>query len=133
MRRSLQPRFALALAALMLALAFVPSAAQARGGGDDARVSADCARGASGELRLKGDDGAIEVELRIDTRRRGARWSVALVHERRVAWRGSARTRSDGSLRIRRTLPDYPGADEISVRASGPRGVSCLAMATLEG
>jgi hypothetical protein len=116
--------------ALVSALAVPAPAALAR---DDVRVAADCGRGASGELRVEGDDGAIEVELRIDTRRRGARWSVALVHERRVAWRGSPRTRSNGSLRIERTLPDYPGADEISVRASGPGGVSCQATATLSG
>lgn len=128
MRRPLPHLLAAALALTAPALAAAPAASA----GDDARVRADCARGADGELRLKGDDGTIEVELRIDTRRAGARWSVARVHERRVAWRGSVRTRSNGSLRIRRTLPDYPGADEIAVRASGPRGVSCLATATLE-
>ncbi|MDW5598353.1 hypothetical protein VSS74_28600 [Conexibacter stalactiti] len=133
MRRPLPLPHLLAAALALTAPALALAAAPAARAGDDARVSADCARGADGELRLKGDDGKVEVELRIDTRRGGAHWSVALVHERRVAWRGSARTRSNGSLRIRRTLPDYPGADEISVRASGPRGVSCLATATLEG
>lgn len=119
---------------LLLALAVLASApAVAHADDDEARVSATCGRGADGELRLKSDDGRIEVELRIDANRRGARWSVALVHERRVAWRGSPRARSDGSLRLRRTLPDLAGADEVAVRATGPRGLSCQATATLSG
>jgi hypothetical protein len=125
------PRTVLAvLAVLMLALA-VPSAALARGG-DDVRVSGSCGRGASAELRLKADDGAIEVELRVRRTQAGERWSVALVHERRVAWRGAATTnRSRDGFRIRRTLANYPGADEISARATNPRGLTCQATAIL--
>lgn len=116
---------------LLLALACVlPAPALAR---DDARVEASCGRGASAELRAEADDGAIEVRLRIDGRRSGERWRIALVHERRVAWRGTARTRGGGSLRIRRTLPDFAGADEITARATGPRGVTCTAVTRLEG
>jgi len=118
------------LAALVLAAA-LPPPALARGG-DDVRVSGSCGRGASAELRLKGDDGTIEVELRVRRGRAGERWSVALVHERRVAWRGRATTRGDG-FRIRRTLPNYPGADEIAVRATNPRGLTCQTTATLRG
>ncbi|HEX7292328.1 MAG TPA: hypothetical protein VF250_14500, partial [Conexibacter sp.] len=59
-------------------------------------------------------------------------WRVALVHERRVAWRGTATTssRRDG-FRVRRTLPDFAGADEVSARAVSPRGLTCQATATL--
>jgi hypothetical protein len=64
--------------------------------------------------------------------RGGERWRVVLVHERRVAWRGRARTRQgDGSFRIRRSLPDFGGADQIAVRASGPRGNTCAATGLL--
>src|SRR5215218_2781030 len=96
-----------AVLAIVLALA-APSVAAARGGGDDVRVTGSCGRGASAELRVKGDHGAIEVEYRVRRGRSGERWSVALVHERRVAWRGRATTSdsSDG-FRIRRTLPNY--------------------------
>jgi len=101
--------------------------------GDEARVEATCGRSAEAELRLKARDGTIEVELRIDGERRGERWRVVLVHERRVAWRGTARTRSSGDLRIRRSLPNYDGADQVGVLASGPRGVRCEASAVLGG
>lgn len=127
------PRAAPLALAAALVLALTPAPAAARGGGDDeARVGGVCAGGASAELRLKADDGAIEVELRVERRRRGERWRVVLVHERRVAWRGSARTSGSG-FRIRRTLPDFEGADEISAVASGPRGARCEASATLGG
>jgi hypothetical protein len=114
---------------VLLAL-LVPAAALARD--DEARVEASCGRGVSAELRAEADDGAIEVELRIDSRRRGERWRISLVHERRVAWRGTGRTRGGGALRVRRVLPDYAGADEVAARATGPGGVTCTATAQLE-
>lgn len=120
------------LAALLLALA-LPSAAAARGGGgDDVRVAASCGRGASAELRLKQDHGAIEVEYRVRRGHGGERWSVVLVQERRVAWRGGATSEGDG-FRIRRTLPDFAGADEITARATNRRGLTCQATGVLRG
>jgi len=116
----------------VLAALALPAPALARGGGDDVRVAGSCGRGASAELRVKGDHGAIEVEYRVRRGRSGERWSVALVHERRVAWRGRATTSgSNDGFRIRRTLPNYAGADEITARASGPRGLTCTATAVL--
>lgn len=128
-------RPALILSLVLVALAAPASASAKHGGGgdDEARVTATCGSGASGELRVKAKDGTIELELRIDSRRSGERWRVALVHERRVAWRGTVRTRGGGDLRVRRNLPDFGGADEITTLASGPRGVSCQATAVLSG
>jgi hypothetical protein len=124
------PRRPLALAA---ALALVlPAPALARGGGDQVRVSGSCGRGASAELRAREHHGAIEVEWRVRRGRDGERWSVVLVHERRVAVRTSVRTRGSG-LRVRRDLPDYAGADQITARASGPRGLTCSATAVVQG
>jgi hypothetical protein len=114
-----------------LVLALVPAAALARDG-DDVRVRGSCGRGAASELRLKADHGAIRVEFRLDADR-GRRWSVVLVHERRVVWRGRARTRSGGGFRLRRSVPDFGGADRVTVRASGPRGNTCSATGVLTG
>lgn len=123
-------RSCLAAALAALALLAAPSPALAR---DDVRVAGSCGRGASAELRAEADDGRIEVELRVRRARSGERWRVAIVHERRVAWRGRARTRGGRGLRVRRELPDYRGADQVVVRASGPRGLTCTASATLPG
>lgn len=121
-------RTVLAVALALAALA-APTPALARGGGDDVRIAASCGRGASAELRLKADHGAIEVEYRV-RRDRSERWSVVVVHERRVDWRGSASTHGSG-FRVRRTIPNFAGADEVTVRASSPRGLTCQASAVL--
>ena len=113
----------------MIAALALPSAALARG--DDVRVAGTCGRGASAELRLKSDHGAIEVEYRVRRGRSGERWSVTLVHERRVAWRGRATTSGGDGFRVRRTLPDFAGADEITARATNARGLTCQATGVL--
>jgi hypothetical protein len=123
------------LAALCVALAlFAPAPALARGGGDDVRVTGTCGSGATSKLRLRAKDGAIQVEFEVKTKRGGQRWGVVLVHERRVAWRGHLRTRSgSGSFRVRRSIPDFGGADQVTARASGPRGNTCQATGVLTG
>jgi hypothetical protein len=122
-------RGALIAIGLVLVALVAPCAALARGG-DDVRVAGSCGRGASAELRLKEDHGAIEVELRVRRGHSGERWSVTLVHERRVAWGGRATPRNDG-FRVRRTLPDFAGADEVTARAANARGLTCQATGTL--
>jgi len=124
-------------AALLVLLAGAGAGpAFARDGGDDsrreARVSGTCGKGASSKLRLRSRDGRISVEFDVKRARRGERWRVVIVHERRVAWRGTVRTgRSGGSFRVRRTLRDYGGSDRVSVRAAGPGGLTCEASALL--
>src|SRR4051794_4634101 len=124
---------ALVLASLVLALGAPASALARGGGGGDVRVSGTCGRGATSQLRLETKDGGIRVEFRVRGHRRGERWRVVLVHERRVAWRGRARTGSSNSFRVRRSLPDFGGADQVTARASGPRGNTCQATASVAG
>jgi hypothetical protein len=123
----------LLLACLLLAL---PASSQARGGGgddDEVRTSGTCGGGARSELRLKADDGAIELRFEVRGARRGS-WRVVVVQERRVAWRGTVSAGSGSrSFRVERELDDLPGADAIMVRALGPRGVTCNASGTLSG
>jgi hypothetical protein len=125
--------FALAVALLVAA---VPAPASGDGDGDrrEARVSGTCGRGAKSELRLRSRDGTISVRFDVERRRARERWVVVLVHERRVAWRGQVRTRSgSGSFRVRRSIPDFGGADQVTARASGPRGNTCQATGVLTG
>jgi len=115
-------------------LAAPPSQAREGGHDDDLRTSAACGRGASGALRIRAHDGSIRIEFTVRRRRAGERWRIVLVHERRVAWRGTLRTsRTSGSLRLRRSVPDFDGPDQVTARASSPRGLTCLAAATLAG
>ena len=131
-------RIAVTVAAALAASLFVAVAPSlARDGKDDrpeVRVTGDCTGSAEAKLRLRADSGAIELEFEIEHTHAGVLWRVALVHERRVAWKGSARTTPlSGALAIDRTLPDLPGYDTVTARAWGPQGLSCHATATLAG
>jgi len=119
----------------VVALLLVPAGAGAKDGDDDrreARVKATCSKGATGELRLRSRDGSIRLEFDLRRRASGELWRVVVVQERRVRARTSLRTkRSGGALRVRRSLRDLDGPDRVTVRASGPRGLTCEANATL--
>jgi hypothetical protein len=124
------------LAAFALLAALAAGSAAARDGRDgervEVRVAGACSSGIASKLRLRADDDGIELEFEVDQNRSGAVWRVALVHERRVVWKGVARTtRPSGSFEVERRLRDLPGADAVTARAWGPRGAACRATATL--
>jgi hypothetical protein len=117
---------------MVLLFADRPFAAVAKHG-DEVRVAGVCSSGATSKLRLRGGDNGIQLQFEVDHSRPGVLWRVAIVHERRIAWRGAAKTaRPDGSFEVRRTLPDLPGSDAVTVSAWGPRGLVCRAAATLQ-
>lgn len=124
-----------AVAVSACALLVASPSAWARDGDDrEVRARGVCTAGATTKLRLKSDDGRIEVQLEVDQNRTGVRWRIVLVHERRVAWRGSARTSGpSGSFEVERRLRDLPGFDAVTARASAPGGLTCRVSATLPG
>jgi hypothetical protein len=119
------------LVVLLVALVLPLSAAADDEPRDEVRHTGTCSRSSDVELRLRADDGRIRIELEIETNRRGARWSVIVLHERRTAFRVATRTRSNGSLELRRSVPDWYGTDTVVVRASGPGAETCRVSATL--
>lgn len=130
-----RPYLVVLAAAVLAACSFGASPASARGGdggGGEVRVAGSCGRGASSDLRLRSRDGGIRVRFQVEHTRSGAGWRVVLVQDRRVVWRGRARTRG-GSFELERTLRDLSGADRVTARAWGPAGVTCAAAATLPG
>jgi hypothetical protein len=126
-----------ALAVAIALLVLLPAGASARHGGgrdDEVRVAGTCGGGAKSKLKVKADDGRLEVEVEVEHVRRASRWRVTLVQEGRVAWRGTVRAgRASGAFAVRRSLRDLAGADRVSFRAWGPGGVTCRAVATLAG
>jgi len=109
-----------------------PARARGGDGGVEVRVAGSCGSGASSKLRLRARDQEIRVQLEVDQSRSGALWRVVLVQDRRVVWRGYARTGgANDSLEVQHYLRDLPGADAVTARAWGPRGVTCAASATL--
>ena len=128
----LRSLFALALAGLLVLTA--PVAARADDG-DDVRVERPCSARSTVRLRVRTrDEDELRVDLTVRTPRRGAAWSVVVVHERRIAWRGTQRTgSSSGAFSRRLTLSDWPGRDMVTVRALGPGGEVCRASVTVAG
>jgi hypothetical protein len=126
---------ALVLLAIVLLLAALPAGASARGGDDgggEVRVAGTCGKGAAAKLRLRSRDGVLRATFEVHHGRAGASWRVVMVQDRRVVWRGQARTRG-GAFEVERGLRDLPGADRVTARAWGPGGVTCAAAATLPG
>jgi hypothetical protein len=119
--------------AAIAAVALTPAAASARHGGDNGvRVGGSCGSGATSKLKLKNDDGGIEVEFEVDQNRVGKRWRVTLVRDGRVVYRGSRTTAApSGSFSLNRRIRNLAGADRITARGVGPGGLTCTAAATL--
>jgi hypothetical protein len=112
--------------------AVAPPAAKAKT--QDASVSSRCGAGVVATLRLQANGRVIRVRFEIEHDRPGARWQIAVVHERRLAWKGAARASSPtGWLGVERRIGDFPGSDAVSVRAWGPGGAGCQATASVDG
>ncbi|MDX6599873.1 MAG: hypothetical protein QOE87_3760 [Gaiellales bacterium] len=123
---------AVAVAALLLAAPESGFGQSSKDGRPEVRVVGVCGGKAATNLRLRAKDGAIELRFAVEHARVGSAWRVVLVHERRVTWRGLARTtRSSGSFEVERVLPDLPGYDTVTARAWGPAGLACRVTATL--
>ncbi len=130
--------FALSVAVALLALV-APLGAGADEGDDgsraEARVELSCTANSRVRLRVRTrDEGELRIDLEVRTPRRGGSWKVVTLHERRLVSRVQRRTgESSGSFSARWTLPDWPGTDTVTVRATGPRGEICQASATVAG
>ena len=129
--------FALVAAVALVALA-LPIAARADegdGSHSEARVELSCSANSSVRLRVRTrDDEELRIELDVRTPARGTSWNVVMLHERRLVFRVQRRTGdSSGSFSMRRTIPDWPGRDTVTVRATGPRGETCRATTTIGG
>jgi hypothetical protein len=125
---------AIVVAVFCAMLVAAPNAV-ARGGKDgrgEVRAVGSCSAAATSKLKLKARDGSIELEFEVDHNRAGSQWRVAIVHERRVAWKGAARTSGpSGGFSVDRRVPDLLGPDTVTARAWGPAGITCRATATL--
>jgi hypothetical protein len=128
--RALAAAFAVAACAIALGSA---DPAEARGGDERVEASAQgvCGRASSSRLRLRAEGGEIRVDTDVRTSRLGF-WKLTVLHERRVAARVRVRaTRASRGFQHRVFLPDYEGADAVSVRATAPSGEICTAAATV--
>ena len=116
-----------ALVALAVALVAAPAGTAKDG---DIRVRGTCTKASTSKLKLSEEDGRIEVEFEVDQDRNGVRWNVVLRQRGKVVFRGTRTTRGpSGSFTVRRLLPDRPGPDRITARATRRSGEVCRASA----
>lgn len=92
----------------------------AAAGDDDDRVirTGSCSGGADWKLKVKTDDGRLEVEGEIDSNVAGQRWRWTLRHNGSVSDRGAATTTArSGSFEVERRVVDLAGTDTLAFRA----------------
>jgi osmotically-inducible protein OsmY len=121
-----------AATALVAALT-VTSGALASGGDDEIRNAGTCTDSSSSKIKVKPDDGRIEVEFEVDQNKTGDAWKVKIKDNSSVAFKGTATTRGpSGSFEIERKISDQSGSDAIKATAKNKStGESCTASATL--
>ena len=90
------------------------------GGGDDDRVikTGSCSDGSEWKLKVKTDDGRLEVEGEVDTNQSGQTWAWRIKDNGSVAAKGSATTGGrSGSFSVERKIADQAGTDTVTFRA----------------
>jgi hypothetical protein len=112
------------------------SVARADGGHDhEQRVTGSCSSATDSTLKVKRDDGRLEVELEIDANRTGQQWRVTMSDGRHRFFSGTRVTSGrSGSFEVERHVADRAGADRITAVAHNPRtGERCRAALTYAG
>lgn len=95
-------------------LALLAPTAPAVAGDDRVERTGSCSQGARWDLKVKTDDGRLEVEGEVDSNRNGQLWSWKLVHNGSVSARGTATTTGpSGSFTRERRLVNLRGTDEV--------------------
>ena len=96
----------------------VLTAVPATAGDDEVIRRGNCSGTADWKLKVKTDDGRLEVEGEVDSNRVGQRWRWRIVHDGNVSARGRAITRRpSGSFDVERRVVNAPGVDRIRWRA----------------
>jgi len=92
-----------------------------RGGGGGGRVvkTGACSDGAHWKLKVKNDDGRLQVEGEVDSNVSGQTWSWRIKDNGDVAASGSAKTGGrSGSFSVERRIANRAGTDKVTFRAS---------------
>lgn len=89
-----------------------------RGSDDEVISVGSCKGGGRWKLKVKPDDGRLEVEGEVDSNVAGQRWRWTLRHNGSVTDRGYGTTTArSGSFDVERMLVDIAGTDTLRFRA----------------
>lgn len=107
----------------------------ARGGGNAAavRVTGTCTDGSTAKLKIKPDNGRVEVEFEVDENRNGSRWGVTLKRNgTRVVSRSAVTRAPSGSFSVNALIAaGSPRTRVAAVARRAATGEVCRATATL--
>jgi hypothetical protein len=116
-------------AAFVVAAALGATTAQAASakGGDGVRVAGTCSDSSTSKLKLKRDNGRLQVEFEVDQNRNAVPWTVELRKDGRLVFQGTRLTAApSGSFSLERRIAGTSGT--ILARASR-NGETCSASA----
>lgn len=111
---------ALTAATALAGSLLVATPAIASGGGDDRVIrTGDCSGSADWKLKVKTDDGQLEVEGEVDSNTAGQTWSWKFKDNGKVVAKGSSTTGGrSGSFDVERRIADKSGTDRVVFKAS---------------
>ena len=114
---------------LMTAIAIGACAIPAAALGNDAdvRSAGTCDGSSRAKIKVKPDDGRLEVEFEVDSNRNGQTWSVRITDNGVQVFAGNRTTQPpSGSFEVERRIANRAGTDTIRARATNARtGESC--------
>jgi hypothetical protein len=124
-------RHAIVVAALVgVSLLVLAPAAHAGGGGGDGEVitRGSCSGQTDWKLKVKPDDGRLELEFEVDQNVNGQSWNVRIKQNGSRIFTGSRLTHApSGSFELRRRPNDSAGTDRFVARATNPStGETCV-------
>ena len=119
-------------AAATFALA-IPAGAPARGGGNEVSSAGKCTAASTSKIKVKPDNGRLDVEFEVDQNRSGVKWHVRLKDNSDVVFRGSATTQPpSGSFSVEKKINNRAGSDRIvGIGRNRQSGERCVASVTI--
>jgi hypothetical protein len=123
-------RVVVAATLVMSALAMAPSA-QARAG--DVVKRGSCSASSDWKVKLKPDNGRIELEFEVDSNTPGQTWHVRIVQNGQRIFRGTRVTKApSGSFTVRVRPDNTVGRDAfLAVATNRASGESCMGHASI--
>jgi hypothetical protein len=119
--------------ALASVLGLVAAGAAGAAGDDEIRNPGDCTGSSSSKIKVKPDDGRIEVEFEVDQNKSGDKWKVKIKDNGETVVKKTMTTHGpSGSFSLERKIADQAGKDEILGKAKNKSTKErCSASATL--
>jgi hypothetical protein len=113
--------------AAAVAVSFAPAASAK--GGDGTRVSGVCSGQSTAQLKIKSDNGRLEVEFEIDQNRDGVPWNVQLLRNGKQVFAGTRTTGApSGSFSLERKLAS--GTSHVIRARASRNGENCTVKLT---